>query len=136
MHTTWVVVADPQSAIIYSVPRGMARLRRTCTLQWPRDSMHSDAARPADAETGESGQARSPRDGQARAFAAQLAGHVEEARRDRSFDELILVAAPAFLAHLRESLSPAVRDSVVAEIAKNLVAAKQETLQEQVLRVL
>jgi protein required for attachment to host cells len=77
-----------------------------------------------------------PAERQARSFAVQVALHVEDARLDRHFDELILVAAPTFLAYLRESLSQAARDAVIGEIAKNFAGAQQETLQEHVLRIL
>jgi protein required for attachment to host cells len=69
-------------------------------------------------------------------FAGELALYLEEAHRDARFDELILVAAPTFLHHLRDGLSKALRDALVGEIGKNLVGAGRETLQEEVLRVL
>jgi len=73
---------------------------------------------------------------QTRDFSGQLAVYLEDARRERRFDELILVAAPGLLANLRERLTQAVRDAIIAEIAKDLVGARQESLQEQVLRVM
>lgn len=136
MQATWVVVADRDCATIYAVPRGMARLRQVCDLQHSRTSMGFDLGEPGDGETWIPDQALSAVEQRARCFAARVARHVEDAGRDRRFDELILVASPNVLAYLRDSLSPAVRDAVVAEIAKNLVGAQQETLQEQVLRVL
>jgi protein required for attachment to host cells len=69
-------------------------------------------------------------------FAGELALYLEEAHRDGRFDELILVAAPTFLHHLRGSLRNAARNALVGEIGKNLVSAGRETLQEEVLRVL
>ena len=120
MQATWVVVANRNRATIYTVPRGMARLRQFSEL---RHSRNSELA-------------RAPVEPRACSFAADVALYVEDARRERRFDELILVAAPAFLACLRESLSQAARDAVIGEIGKNLVDARPETLQEQVLRVL
>ena len=70
------------------------------------------------------------------ASTAEIAPYLEEAREDGRFDELILVAAPESLSHVRDSLSNSLRDVLVAEIAKNLAAAGRETLQEEVLRVL
>ena len=70
------------------------------------------------------------------ASAAELAPYLEEARLEGRFDELVLVAAPTILSHLRDSLSQTVRDALVGEISKNLAAAGRETLQEEVLRVL
>ena len=131
MKATWVVVADRQCATIYTVPRGMARLRTHCELRESQASTGRDG-RKARISVG----AFPPAERQARSFAVQVALHVEDARLDRRFDELILVAAPTFLAYLRDSLSQAARDAVIGEIARDLAGARQETLQEQVLRIL
>lgn len=114
---TWVVVADPKRAAIYGVPRGMARLREILSIE------HSVQA---------SGDGRQPVHG----FAAELALYLEEARREGRFDDLMLVAEPAFLAELRANLSNALRDALHAEIGKDLVGAGRETLQEEVLKAL
>lgn len=108
-HVTWVVVADDSRATIYAVPRGMARLREVFEL---------------------------PRSGQAGGFDGELAVYLEEARVQGRYDELVLVAAPAFLAALRGQLSDVARGALVGEIGKDLVGAGREVLQEEVLRVL
>ena len=136
MQATWVVVADRHCATIYTVPRGMARLRRLCELRESRASAGRGGGRPGDREAGRPHEASTPAERRARSFAVQVARHLEDARLHRRFDELILVAAPTFLAYLRDSLSQAARDAVIGEIARNLAGARQETLQEQVLRVL
>ena len=136
MKATWVVVADPSCATIYSVPRGMARLRRLADLRYSPTSTRLDAGKPCHREAGASGQEATAPTAQAEGFARQLALYLEDVRGDRQFDELILVAAPALLAPLRRHLSQILRDAVIAEIARDLVGARQELLQEQVLRVL
>jgi protein required for attachment to host cells len=110
----------------------MARLRQLCELRESRAATGRDGGRKARIPD----QAFTPGEQQARSFAMQVALRVEDARLDRHFDELILVAAPAFLAHLRESLSQEARDAVIGEIPRNLNRAQRETLQEQVLRIL
>lgn len=117
VHVTWVVVADHTRATIYAVPRGMARLREVFELESSVQAANQGAP-------------------QVYGFAGELALYLEEAQRDERFDELVLVAAPTFLHHLRGSLSKAARDALVGEIGKNLVGAGRETLQEEVLRVL
>ena len=136
MQATGVVVADRNRASISTVPRGMARLRQLAELRHSGTSMRRDGGRPGVGEARISDQACSCGERQAHSFAAQLARHVEDARSSGCFDELVLVAAPPFLADLRDRLSQAARDAVIGEIEKNLVAAQRETLQEQVLRVL
>lgn len=108
-HVTWVVVADDSRATIYAVPRGMARLREVFELG---------------------------RSGPAGGFGAELAVYLEEARAEGRYDELVLVAAPAFLGVLRGQLSGVARSALVGEIGKDLVGAGREILQEEVLRVL
>ena len=134
MQATWVVVADRRCATIYTVPRGMARLRQLCELRESRAA--TGCGCPGGGEARTPGKAFAPGEQQARSFAMQVALHVEDARLDRHFDELILVAAPVFLAYLRESLSQAARDAVIGEIPRNFSRAQRESLQEQVLRIL
>ncbi len=136
MQPTWVVVADRACATIYTVPRGMARLRRLAELHESPPSTQDEASQPCGRGGHISDRALDSVEGQTRAFIETLALYLEDARRDRRFDELILVAAPGLLANLRGRLSQAVRDAVIAEIAKDLVGAQQDALQEQVLRVL
>lgn len=131
MQSTWIVVADCDCAAIYTVPRGMARLRQCGELKH-----HRTATGTGSSDVLISDPALGTHEQQARSFAAQVALHVEDARLNRRFDELILVAPPTFLACLRECLSQTARDAIVAEIAKNLVGARQDALQEQILRVL
>ena len=68
--------------------------------------------------------------------AGELIRYLERARDEERYDELVLVAAPAFLEKLRTRLGDRARDSLVGAIQKNLVAAGREVLQEEVLRVL
>jgi protein required for attachment to host cells len=136
MQATWVVVADCQCATIYTVPRGMARLRSLCQLQDSPAATGLGEGQPVSPEAGIPEEVSASLERQARGFAEQVALHVEDARLDRRFDELILVAAPTFLAYLRESLSQAARDAVIGEIPRNLNQALPDALQEQVLRVL
>ena len=136
MQPTWVVVADRICATIYTVPRGMARLRQFAKLHHSPPSADHDKGLRCPREARASGRAPDSVEEQTREFSGQLAVYLEDARRERRFDELILVAAPALLANLRECLAQAVRDAIIAEIAKDLVGARQESLQEQVLRVM
>jgi hypothetical protein len=131
MHATWIVAADEERAVIYSVPRGMARLRQLYELHRSRLSPGAGTGEyvgPSDLSQG--------LDGPARAFAGHVAQHLDDARKERRFDELIVAAAPPFLDDLRESLSAETRAALIAEIGSNLVGVAQESLQEQVLRVL
>ena len=136
MQATWVVVADRNHATVFSVPRGLARLRQLAELHYSPMPVNGDAGEPCDRDIQALDPVPDSVERQARGFAAQVALHVEEARLNQRFDESILIAGPTFLSYLRESLGKSVRDAVVAEIPKNLVGVQRETLQEHVLRVL
>ncbi len=136
MKATWVVVADPIGATIYTVPSGMARLRQLACLRHSAAPGKRDTCKPCQCQPRRSDGLPDTTKAQSGSFAGELALHLQDAHRDRQFDELILVAAPALLAELRGCLSQSLRDAVIAEIAKDLVGAQQELLQEQVLRVL
>jgi protein required for attachment to host cells len=138
MQATWVVVADPDFAAIYTVRRGMARLRRHRELQPPAGATPTtgDGRDGANGAADGGFQVPETQDERSRSFAAHVALHVEDGYLARQFDELILAAPPDFLGHLRASLSEAVRAAVVAEITRNLVSARWDLLQEQILRVL
>ena len=135
MQATWVVVADHDYAAIYTVRRGMARLRRHRVLQQPAGAAHR-AGGGHDGSNGSGSQLPATQDERSRSFAEHVALHVEDGYLARQFDELILAAAPGFLVHLRASLSETVRAAVVAEITRNLVSIRLDLLQEQILRVL
>jgi len=128
MKATWVVVADPSGAAIYSVPWGMARLRRLADVHYSPPSARPETGKPCHREARDSGQDATAAKAQAESFARQLALYLEDARGDRKFDELVLVAAPALLAPLGDSLSQSLRSAVIAEIARDLVGAGQELL--------
>ncbi|MBS0251741.1 MAG: host attachment protein [Proteobacteria bacterium] len=53
-------------------------------------------------------------------FASQLSAMLATRLKSHSFDRLVLIAPPTMLATLDKMISPAVRDTVVTEIAKDL----------------
>ena len=136
MKATWVVVADPTRATIYTVPSGMARLRQLVCLRHSPPPEKRGARKPCHRQSRHSDPVPDTTEARTDSFARQVVLYLQDAHRERQFDELILVAAPALLAKLRGCLSQSLRDAVIAEIAKDLVGAQQELLQEQVLRVL
>ena len=58
---------------------------------------------------------------EAQAFARRVAAHLDEALRQKRFDELRIAAAPRFLGLLRQALSPHVAAEVTEELNKDLV---------------
>jgi protein required for attachment to host cells len=64
-------------------------------------------------------------------FARELARRLEDGRTGNRFDQLVLVAPPAFLGLLRDQLSPPLAKCVTQSVAKDLTQAKLEEIQQQ-----
>jgi protein required for attachment to host cells len=75
------------------------------------------------------GAERRPRKHEAIAFAQQIADQLERARQHDEFDRLVVVAPPAFLGLLRKALPESVRESVAAEVDKNLLHQPPDVMQ-------
>ena len=65
-------------------------------------------------------------------FATQIAHRLERGRKEDAFDELVLIAPPAFLGILRNRLSKTLMERVSLEIDKNLVKQSAATIAEHV----
>jgi protein required for attachment to host cells len=81
-----------------------------------------------------------PHDGDAndkaeRAFIKDLAHHLEGVARDHAFDQLILIAPPRALGHLREDLPKALASKVVGSNPHEWVDAPIMTLEDVVRAV-
>jgi len=76
-----------------------------------------------------------PREGwrehQTRRFAAELASRLNHGVASGEFEHLVLIAAPAFLGHLRAELSDATRRAVIYEVAKDLTGLDTDGIREQ-----
>lgn len=57
-------------------------------------------------------------------FARQLAERLDELRNSGELDKLVLIAAPAFLGHLRSNISSATQSLVALSIDKDLTRHK------------
>lgn len=72
---------------------------------------------------------------EARKFARQIADLLEQARNERRYDRVFIVAAPAFLGELRHELPESVRKVLAGELDQDLVNLDTHDL-EQRLRAL
>ena len=127
--TTWILVANGTHAIIacnrgpgYGIEPDIAH-----EFQGPnvhnRDIM-SDAPGRAFDSAGQGRHAMEPptdpqRNNQ-RAFAREIAAHIESAADRNVFDNLVLVAAPQMLGELRKYLSDTTTAKVTGELPKDL----------------
>jgi protein required for attachment to host cells len=74
------------------------------------------------------GTVQDPRTHAAVVFAKDIAGLLEKDRMQGSFQELVLVGAPAFLGQLRNSLSDATADLVSASYDKDLAGLEEQEI--------
>ena len=132
-----IVVADQAEAIFYDTATLTARPAEAGRMADPAARLHDrDLGADRPGRSYESvGAARhaiqrenDPRQREAIRFAREIARTLEEARRNREFDQLIVVAGPTFLGLMRAELSPPTKACVVHEVHKDLVHSTPEAL--------
>ncbi|MBS3963470.1 MAG: host attachment protein [Methylomonas sp.] len=70
---------------------------------------------------------------EAEVFARQIADKLEQGRVNHDYDQLILVAPPAFLGALRQAVNDHVHDLIANTFDKNLVSESEATIREHIL---
>jgi protein required for attachment to host cells len=140
-----IVVADQSEADFYELERRDMPLQLVQRLEDPDARLHdrdlkSDkpgrvfdhAAAPGTRRGAvahhSTGGERNPRKVEARRFARRIVEALDEARQQKRYDRLILMAPPAFLGLLREQMPPAVHAILSAEVGKDLVHEPPEAL--------
>lgn len=130
MGTTWVLVAESSRAKIFEAtgPRGalveLESLSHSAARQHEQDITSDLPGRSFDSLGGQRHRMdapTSPKRHEAETFSRELAKRLDAAFSAGEFARLVLVAPPAFLGLLREHLSTALAEQIVAEVAKNLV---------------
>ena len=137
----WIVVADSSRARFFSyhglkspltefedLTHGESRLHeREITEDLP--GSHADS-------TGQGRHAfeqkAAVKDQEARQFAQQVSAYLERASADNRLDSLIVIAAPKFLGHLRDSFPDNLRAIISSEVSKNLVQQTAEEIRKQI----
>jgi protein required for attachment to host cells len=106
MSRTWILVAHSSGARLYQHDRPT----RSVSLVW---------------------ELASPKRQLAEVFAKDLAGRLEEGRREQRFDRLVLIVEPSFLGPLRTELSPETDARLALSVSKDLAAVPELELKEQ-----
>jgi protein required for attachment to host cells len=141
MGKTWVVVSESTRARIYEAETPRAPLTELEDLAHPASRLHeqeltADLPGRAFDSGGQGrhamGQKTSPSEREHIEFAREIGQRIEAGRVEGDFDNLILVAPPEFLGHLRKTLDAATRDKVVLEIGKNLVTKDCENVRAHI----
>lgn len=136
MKTNWVIVADSSRARIFSSTGRNSPLIEIETLVHPEARLHqgdlvSDHAGHeggAAAVGHDLGGEPGARHEEAVRFAHQLIQVLEKARSSGRFEQLYIIAAPAFLGIMRKYESNALRQRVVREVSKNLTTHRPATI--------
>lgn len=137
MDITWIVVADATRGRILAASgrsdpltnveqmiHGESRLRDTERISdRPGRAFDSFGGGRHAMET-----QTDPAEQDAIRFAAEIARRIEQGRTNGDFDNLVLVAPPRFLGHLRKSLSGGAAKCVKAEIHKEFTLLDDEDI--------
>lgn len=137
----WILVADSSRARIFDASRAFQapgdftfeRFEEVADLAGPwaraqnleidtdRPGRRSDktAKAPNSGQRSAVGQRYEPKEFEARAFARRVSKHLDEAAGRELFDELVVVAGPAFLGMLREAMPARVAGRCVDEVRKD-----------------
>ena len=123
----WVVVANGSIARIF-VGQNDQALTELETLEHPATRVHGRdlvSGKPGRAFDSIGGGRHSlepqltPQKNEAQHFAEHLAQHLEHARKTGAFGKLYVIASPAFLGQLRNSLHTSTKDVIALEVDRD-----------------
>lgn len=137
MSKKWIVVAENSRARIFAMEGPHAPLRELEDLSHPESRLPVRELKSDRTPRLFRGRGRDhhpvqpnvdPKQQEALYFAKQVSDRLEEARTKGEFEELVLIASPAFLGMLRGHLSNATLRCVAKTIDKNLVQLSEAEL--------
>jgi len=143
---TWIMVAHRAGARLYRhAPAAPAieLLREYDNPDGRKRDGDFDADRPGRADEGHGGLGRhamrkkqTPTDHAAETFAKQLASELQQGRTARDFEEVMLVAAPAFLGRLRAAMDDATVAKISSSVAKDFASVGDHELRKRLAELL
>ncbi len=126
---TWILVADSSRGRIFSAETSTSALNEIETLVHPEGRLHeqemdSDLPGKGRGAAGAGGHAyqdeTEPKEQEVIDFAKRIAKHLDDARKAKKYERLLIVSAPAFLGELRNQFPDAVSKSICFDLDKNL----------------
>jgi protein required for attachment to host cells len=128
MKLTWILVANNSHARFFTAETESSPLTEQEALTHQEGRLHDkDMTSDLPGKIKESGigghafeQPTDPKKHEAEYFAHQVAGYLEAAHNAHKFEQLLLVAEPAFLGLLRNQLSEQIKKLVCFELDKNI----------------
>ena len=137
MPSIWILSANGARATIYSAEAPTAALVEVASLEHPEarsKEMELTSDRPGRTfdSFGSGRHAKSsevgPKQTEQIRFAREVVDRLEQGRVGHAFERLVVVAAPAFLGHLRDSMSAPLASAVSLEIDKDYTALRPDEL--------
>lgn len=137
MAKRWILVAESSRARVFEQDNSAATPRELNGFTHAESRLHegdltSDSAGYQLDRMGQGQHAMEPptnaKTVEAQVFAKELSEHIEAARMNGHFDELILIASPDFLGHLRKTINGATSKLISETIGKNLVQQSPEEI--------
>ena len=128
MKLTYIVVADNVRARIFTAETPSSSLQELDALAHMEGRLHdremtSDLPGKIKGE-GSIGHAfeqpTDPKKHEASLFAHRIAGYLEDARNDKKFEQLLIIAEPSFLGLLRNQMPEQLKKLVCFELDKNI----------------
>ena len=135
----WVVVADSSRGRIFTTKTSTSVLNEIETLAHPEGRLHeqemdSDLPGKGSGIAGAGGHAyqdeTEPKEHEEIKFAKRLARHLDESRKAKKFEKLMIISAPSFLGKLRQQLSAELSKSICYELDKNLTTHSVDDIRE------
>lgn len=139
MEATWIVVADAARGRIFEMQHGhLAEIEDFLNPAEREDNadLRTDGYGrfygKGEREQGHTAEPPvSPKEHEAARFAKHIATYLDQARNRHRYDKLRLIAAPAFLGLLRNTLDGEVRKLVEQELDQDLTKASVRDLEQR-----
>lgn len=128
MKLSWIVVADSTRARIFTADTASSPLEEIEDLCHAEGRLHDreiTSDLPGKIKSADGGghafeQPTDPKKHEADAFAHRVAHYLEDAHKAKRFEQLLIIAAPAFLGLLRNHLSEQLKQGVRFELDKDI----------------
>jgi protein required for attachment to host cells len=130
MKLTWIVVADSTRARIFTTDTPSSSLEEIEDFSHSIGRLHDreiTSGLPGKIKSSGAGghtfeQPTDPKKHEADVFAHRIARHLEDAHNENRFEQLLIVAGPAFLGLLRNQLPEQIKKLVRFELDKEITA--------------
>ena len=146
MKSLMIVVADSSRARVFTTDSPSSPLKEIETMAHPEGRMHEQdmvsdlPGKDFGQGDGAGGHAyqdeTDPKQQEVIDFAKRTADYLDDARKANKLDQLLIVAAPAFLGELRKQMSEQANECVVFESAKNLTQHSLEDIRNHLPKFL